>query len=81
VSRPPHRDYLGNARAQAHAIRGILDNIEALRFAHERIYPRSSSINLFNGMVSLTFSGDGSDYMTWDAFRIRSVDFWTGSTR
>jgi hypothetical protein len=76
----PHRDYPDNALIPAHAIRGILDNLKSLRFADETIYLRSSSINLFNGMVSLTFSCDGSHYMTWDEFLERSTDFWIGST-
>jgi hypothetical protein len=76
----PHRDYPANAQIPSHAIRGILDNLKALRFADEIVYLRSSSINLFNGMVSLTFSCDGSHYMTWADFLERSVDFWLGST-
>jgi hypothetical protein len=76
----PHRDYPDNARMPSHAVRPILDNLKALRFADETVYLRSSSINLFNGMVSLTFSCDGSHYMTWDDFLERSVDFWLGST-
>jgi hypothetical protein len=76
----PHRDYPDNALIPAHAIRNILDNLKTLRFADETIYLRSSSINLFNGMLSLTFSCDGSHYMTWDEFLERSVDFWIGST-
>jgi hypothetical protein len=39
-----------------------------LRMADENIYLRMSSINLFNGMVSLTFSCDGSHYMRYDEF-------------
>ena len=36
--------------------------------ADENIYLRMSSINLFNGMVSLTFSCDGSHYMRYDEY-------------
>lgn len=46
----------------------ILANLRCLRMADENIYLRMSSINLFNGMVSLTFSCDGSHYMRYDQF-------------
>ncbi|OOG27238.1 hypothetical protein B1C78_04225 [Thioalkalivibrio denitrificans] len=75
----PHRDYPENARIPAPAIREILENLRTLRFADETVYLRSSSINIFNGMVSLTFSCDGSHYMTWSEFLDRSADFWLGS--
>jgi hypothetical protein len=76
----PHRKYPESAETPADAIRTILDNFKTLRFADETVYLRSSSINLFNGMISLTFSCDGSHYMTWSDFVDRSVDFWLGST-
>lgn len=75
----PHRDYPPDAQIPSDAIGDILSNLKALRFADETIYLRSSSINLFNGMVSLTFSCDGSHYMTWKEFLDRSMDFWIGS--
>ncbi|HSP01345.1 MAG TPA: hypothetical protein VLN90_07770, partial [Thioalkalivibrio sp.] len=75
----PHRDYPGEAQIPAHALGEVLENLKALRFADETIYLRSASINLFNGMISLTFSCDGSHYMTWKEFLDRSIDFWIGS--
>ncbi len=58
----------------------ILDTLRALRMADENIYLRMASINLFNGMISLTFSCDGSHYMRWDEFLGKSLGFWFGST-
>ncbi len=46
----------------------ILAHLRSLRMADENIYLRMSSINLFNGMVSLTFSCDGSHYLRYDEF-------------
>jgi hypothetical protein len=34
----------------------------------ETIYLRSGMLNVFNGMVGLTFLWDGSHYMPWDEF-------------
>jgi hypothetical protein len=50
-----------------------------LRLADEVIYLRSASINIFNGMISLTFSCDGSHYMRYDEFLEKNMAFWLGS--
>ena len=76
----PSAPYPTNALMPAEAIPRILENLKHLRFADETVYLRSSSINIFNGMISLTFSCDGSHYMTSKDFLDRSVDFWLGST-
>ncbi|MGF1642284.1 MAG: PDC sensor domain-containing protein [Thiotrichales bacterium] len=57
----------------------ILETLRALRMADENIYLRMSSINLFNGMVSLTFSCDGTHYMRYDEFLGKGIQFWFGS--
>jgi len=75
----PSVPYPTNALMPAEAIPRILENLKHLRFADETVYLRSSSINIFNGMISLTFSCDGSHYMTWKDFLDRSVGFWLGS--
>ena len=75
----PSAPYPTNALMPAEAIPRILENLKHLRFADETVYLRSSSLNIFNGMISLTFSCDGSHYMTWKDFLDRSVGFWLGS--
>jgi hypothetical protein len=75
----PRAPYPPNAVLPAEAIPRILENLKTLRFADDTVYLRSSSINLFNGMISLTFSCDGSHYMTWSDFLDRSMGFWLGS--
>lgn len=72
-------DYPADALIPAVAIAPILANMKTLRFSDEYIYLRSASINIFNGMVSLTFSCDGSHYMAWDEFLDKSAGFWLGS--
>ena len=49
-----------------------------LRMADETLYLRSSSINIFNGLVSLTFSCDGTHYMSWQEFLDKDMSFWVG---
>jgi hypothetical protein len=74
----PHRPYPQDAMIPQSAIIQILDSLKMLRMADENIYLRASSINLFNGMVSLTFSCDGSHYMRYDEFLNKRSGFWFG---
>lgn len=46
----------------------ILDSFRQLRFNDETFYLRSGTLNLFNGIVGLTFSCDGSHYIPWEEF-------------
>jgi hypothetical protein len=57
----------------------ILETLQALRLTDETLYLRMSSINIFNGMVSLTFSCDGSHYMRYDEFLAKNTAFWFGA--
>ena len=54
--------------------------MQQLRMADETIYLRSASINIFNGLISLTFSCDGSHYMHWSEFLDKNVGFWLGTS-
>jgi hypothetical protein len=56
----------------------IMDLFKVLRNADETIYLRSSSLNLINGMVGLTFSCDGSHYLHYKEFLAMDTDFWFG---
>ena len=56
----------------------ILNGMRQLRTADETLYLRSASINIFNGMISLTFSCDGSHYMSWKEFLDKDMSFWVG---
>jgi hypothetical protein len=74
----PHQIYPKDAIIPSSAIAPILGTMQELRIADETVYLRSASINLFNGMVSLTFSCDGSHYMRYDEFLDKSLGFWFG---
>jgi hypothetical protein len=73
----PH-PYPAGASMPKVRIRPILAAMRELRMADQNIYLRSASINIFNDMVSLTFSCDGSHYMGSDEFLNRRGDFWVG---
>jgi len=75
----PMHAYPDNAKIQPAQIKQALEEFKALRFADETIYLRSSSINIMNGMLGLTFSCDGSHYMPVEEFLEKDLSFWLGS--
>jgi hypothetical protein len=76
----PRRDYPAEAAIPVEAIPRVLRTFKELRFLDETIYLRSATLNIFNGLVGLTFSCDGSHYMPWDEFLDKNVGFWLGTT-
>jgi hypothetical protein len=70
--------YPENAVIPREAIHQILDYMRTLRTADETLYLRAASINIFNGMISLTFSCDGTHYMSWNDFLDKDTSFWQG---
>lgn len=71
--------YPDNAVIPSNQIARLLDGMRELRLADETIYLRSASLNIFNGLISLTFSCDGSHYMSWREFLNKDITFWAGS--
>jgi hypothetical protein len=70
--------YPGDAAIPQDDIVKVLNGMRQLRMADETLYLRSSSINIFNGLVSLTFSCDGTHYMSWQEFLDKDMSFWVG---
>ncbi len=74
----PPQQWPADAVIASGQIKPILDAMRELRLTDQTIYLRSASINIFNGMVSLTFSCDGSHYLGHEEFLNRRGDFWSG---
>lgn len=74
----PLQCYPIGARIPQESIVAILESFGTLRVADENIYLRQASINLLNGMIGLTFSCDGSHYMSYDEFLNKNISFWFG---
>lgn len=74
----PHHAYPSDAVVPKDQIRPILDTFKHLRYADETIYLRSGSLNIFNGIVGLNFSCDGSHYIPVKQFLARDSAFWEG---
>ncbi len=75
----PRRPYPADAAIPVERVSEVFATFKALRFMDENIYLRSGSLNIFNGIVGLNFSCDGSHYMPWDDFLHKSLAFWLGS--
>jgi hypothetical protein len=76
----PRRVYPVDAKIPEDAIVRILNCFRDLRFMDETIYLRSGMLNIFNGLIGLTFSCDGSHYMPWEEFLDKSLGFWLGTS-
>jgi len=74
----PAQAYPEEALIPRNRIPSIMKAMKKLRFTDETFYLRSASINIFNGMISLTFSCDGSHYMSWQEFLEKDESFWFG---
>ena len=72
----PRRPYPADALVPREKVRAVLDSLRALRFMDEMCYLRSGTLNIFNGVIGLTFSCDGSHYLSWDEFLNKGHDFW-----
>jgi hypothetical protein len=72
----PTRDYPDDAAIPQNDIKLILNTMRTLRLTDQTIYLRMASINIFNGMVSVTFSCDGSHYMPHVEFLMKGNSFW-----
>ena len=75
----PSQSYPVDAAIPVQDVARVLASLRELRMADENIYLRMSSINIFNGMVSLTFSCDGTHYMRYDEFLGKGSPFWFGT--
>jgi len=77
----PKCQYPTNAKTPETNVIRVLEQFKALRFLDETIYLRSGSLNIMNDMVGLTFSCDGSHYMSVEEFLLRDLDFWVGGKK
>lgn len=73
----PRRNYPAEALVSSEQIRAVLEKFRELRFMDEMLYLRSGTLNIFNGIVGLTFSCDGSHYIPVDEFLATGSDFWS----
>lgn len=68
LKRYPKKNYPKNAAVPAASIETIFAIFKKLRLADENVYLRTGTLNLFNGIVGLTFSCDGTHYVDHSSF-------------
>ncbi|MHB1566750.1 MAG: hypothetical protein ACYCXG_08565 [Acidiferrobacter sp.] len=74
----PKRPYPDDALVPFERVREVLENMKTLRSTEGRFYLRSGAVNVFNGMVSLSFSSDCSHYIPYEKFLDMDYSFWAG---
>jgi len=64
LDRFPDADHAGRVPVidEAHIVR-LLDEFRRLRLADETLYLRNGAVNLINGMINMSFSCDGTQYI------------------
>jgi len=62
-------------------VKKVLNHFRILRLANENIYLRSSSINIVNGLVGVSFSYEDSLYMPVEQFVSKDIRFWLGQAQ
>lgn len=72
----PRHAYPAKALVASDQVQRVLERFCILRLLDDRIYLRSASLNIMNGLVSLSFSVDGSEYLPIEDFLSRDLSCW-----
>ncbi len=76
----PRSNYPETALVPMNRVREVLEEFRTLRLLDDMFYLRSGTLSIFNGLVGLTFSCDGSHYIPYDEFLCKENEFWRGIT-
>lgn len=69
VERFPDADHAGRAALLDESeIARLLDEFKRLRLTDETVYLRNGAVNLINGMINMSFSCDGTQYIDHRSF-------------
>ena len=72
----PRCPYPDDALIPSARVREILEDMKRLRSTRGRFCLRTGTVNIFNGMVSLSFSSDSSHYVPYEKFIEMDYSFW-----
>ena len=72
----PQTGYPRMARVPQQAVAAVLAQFKRLRTQDPQMYLRAASLNLVNGYVALTFSCDGSHYVSYADFLTRAGEVY-----
>jgi len=76
----PIIEYPKDAQVPEDRIFEVFESFKKLRFMDDTLYLRSGTLNIFNAIVGLTFSCDGSHYIPYDEFLNREHAFWVSES-
>lgn len=80
LSQYPRQEYDNRAKVPLEKIPMVMAQLKALRQADDNIYLRSGSLNIMNGLIGLTFSCEGSHYISVDEFLNHDLGYWVGQS-
>lgn len=72
----PRMTFSEKASVSTRQIKQILERFNTLRLAGNAVYLRHGSLNIMNGLVGLSFSREGSQYLTAELFLDQDLSFW-----
>ena len=75
----PSRTYPQSAMIRRDEVRDILEYLGRLRMQNDAIYLRSGSVNIYNGMIGISFSSEGSHYIPHEQFLKTDLTLWERS--
>jgi len=76
----PRCSYPANAKMSTKTVKEVLERFCTLRLIDDRFYLRSGSLNVMNGLVGLTFSFDGTQYLSVETFLSKDLADWFAPT-
>lgn len=72
----PQYPWPEDAQVRREQVHEVMETLRQLRFMDDMFYLRTATLNIYNGVVALTFSCDGSHYVPVDEFLEKGLDFW-----
>lgn len=74
----PRRNYPEKATLAKKQVARILERLNILRVADDKVYLRTASLNIMNAMVGLTFSCEGTQYLPANTLLEKNLSYWLG---
>ncbi len=74
----PRYPYPADAKVSRKYVQKVLERFCILRLGDESIYLRAGSLNIMNGIVGLSFSFNGTQYLPAEEFLSKDWSYWFG---
>lgn len=74
----PRHPYPEKATLAKKQVARVLERLNILRVADDKVYLRTASLNIMNAMVGLTFSCEGTQYIPAPILLEKNLSYWLG---